>query len=516
MSEEIQLEQPTVQPEQESEQQATEQQEITQQVEAEVVSNQEEKTVESNGHVENKVEEPLATTTENGHHEEKQANGDSKIKQASNGSTSELEPEHFRKIFVGSLSYSTTEDTFREHFSQYGHLVDCVIMKENKTSKSRGFGFVTYDKMTCVDEVMRARPHKLDNRELEVKRATPREESGKPGAEASTHKLFVGAIKDGLGEEQLREYFAKYGQIDDCVIMRDKETQKPRGFGFVTFSDYDPVDKIVLEKFHVVAGQSVAVKKAMPKQDGPSDRSYNNNHHSGPSHHMNSNNKRPMNSQHNGNGNMNNNHGPKNFKGNYRGNQGPQQHQRNGGERSNHMNGDSGMNGQGLFGSFGNNMGSGGMNGSGSNAAPGLMGMPNNVNQLASIAQKMFEAMGNQGQMPTSLFGMPNSMMNGGGSNGNNNGGFRNKNGRSMNGGMGGPPSSNGNGMSNGHSNGGSYSNGYSMEPDAGFGHNGNHMPNNYGPKATAGGPMRPNPMGGGRGRNNGPYNPTMRRGGRH
>ncbi|RNA11456.1 heterogeneous nuclear ribonucleo A1 isoform X1 [Brachionus plicatilis] len=140
-------------------------------------------------------------------------------------------------------------------------------MKESKTGKSRGFGFITYTKSSMVDQLQQTRPHKLDGRELETKRATPREESGKPGAESSTNKLFVGAIKDGVCESDLQNYFGKYGKIDDCVIMRDKESNKLRGFGFVTFNDYDPVDKIVLEKFHHVNGQSVAVKKALPKDN---------------------------------------------------------------------------------------------------------------------------------------------------------------------------------------------------------------------------------------------------------
>jgi RNA recognition motif-containing protein len=99
-----------------------------------------------------------------------------------------------------------------------------------------------------VDEVMKNRPHKLDGRELETKRATPREEAGKPGAELTTKKLFVGAIKEGLTEDHLKEYFTPYGMITDCIIMREKESGKSRGFGFVSFDDYDPVDKIVCKK----------------------------------------------------------------------------------------------------------------------------------------------------------------------------------------------------------------------------------------------------------------------------
>ena len=46
-----------------------------------------------------------------------------------------LEPEQFRKLFIGSLNYVTSEETMRGYFGKFGDIVDCVIMKEPKTSK---------------------------------------------------------------------------------------------------------------------------------------------------------------------------------------------------------------------------------------------------------------------------------------------------------------------------------------------------------------------------------------------
>ena len=43
------------------------------------------------------------------------------------------------------------------------------------------------------------------------------------------------------------EYFGTYGAVEKIEIITDKETQKKRGFAFVTFTDYDPVDKICCE-----------------------------------------------------------------------------------------------------------------------------------------------------------------------------------------------------------------------------------------------------------------------------
>lgn len=96
-----------------------------------------------------------------------------------------------------------------------------------------------------VDEAMANRPHKIDGREVETKRAVPRDEIGKPEANLSVKKLFVGGIKDSVGEEDLKEYFSAYGTVTNVAVPINKETQSKRGFAFVEFDDYDPVDKVI-------------------------------------------------------------------------------------------------------------------------------------------------------------------------------------------------------------------------------------------------------------------------------
>ncbi|XP_074917183.1 heterogeneous nuclear ribonucleoprotein A1 isoform X6 [Chelonoidis abingdonii] len=182
-------------------------------------------------------------------------------------SESPKEPEQLRKLFIGGLSFETTDESLRGHFEQWGTLTDCVVMRDPNTKRSRGFGFVTYSTVEEVDAAMNARPHKVDGRVVEPKRAVSREDSQRPGAHLTVKKIFVGGIKEDTEEHHLRDYFEQYGKIEVIEIMTDRGSGKKRGFAFVTFDDHDSVDKIVIQKYHTVNGHNCEVRKALSKQE---------------------------------------------------------------------------------------------------------------------------------------------------------------------------------------------------------------------------------------------------------
>ena len=86
------------------------------------------------------------------------------------------------KLYVGNLSYETTEQGLRELFMQAGSVASVALIKEPGTNRSKGFAFV---EMSSQSEAQKAismfNGYTLDERQLAVNVARPREERGGGG-----------------------------------------------------------------------------------------------------------------------------------------------------------------------------------------------------------------------------------------------------------------------------------------------------------------------------------------------
>uniref|UniRef100_A0A915HH05 RRM domain-containing protein n=1 Tax=Romanomermis culicivorax TaxID=13658 RepID=A0A915HH05_ROMCU len=79
-----------------------------------------------------------------------------------------------KKAFVGGLPSDLTEVELKEILSIYGKVTDCTIMYDEKTLKSRGFGFIGFEDETVVDKLLKQQYIQIRNKQVEVKPARPR------------------------------------------------------------------------------------------------------------------------------------------------------------------------------------------------------------------------------------------------------------------------------------------------------------------------------------------------------
>lgn len=74
-------------------------------------------------------------------------------------------------------------------------------------------------------------------------------------------KIFISIIKTQIIViENLRQYFSQFGEVLDCVVMRDPATQRSRGFGFLTMKENSAIDKIVSQDHHNLDGKRVSTR----------------------------------------------------------------------------------------------------------------------------------------------------------------------------------------------------------------------------------------------------------------
>ena len=162
-------------------------------------------------------------------------------------------------------------------------------MRDGATGRSRGFGFLTFRDPRTVNIVM-VKEHYLDGKivrtsisipteapsrisyfnsrnessqflplsKIDPKRAIPRDEQER------TSKIFVGGVSQDATEQDFKEYFMQYGRVVDATLMIDKDTGRPRGFGFVTFDNESAVDA-TLQGDLMILGKPIEVKKAQPR-----------------------------------------------------------------------------------------------------------------------------------------------------------------------------------------------------------------------------------------------------------
>jgi RNA recognition motif-containing protein len=87
------------------------------------------------------------------------------------------------KLYVGNLSYATTEDDLRTLFAQAGAVASVAVIKDRDTGYSKGFAFIEMGSQAeAAKAIQMFNGYSLDSRDLKVNAARPREESNRYGS----------------------------------------------------------------------------------------------------------------------------------------------------------------------------------------------------------------------------------------------------------------------------------------------------------------------------------------------
>jgi RNA recognition motif-containing protein len=87
-------------------------------------------------------------------------------------------------------------------------------------------------------------------------------------------KLFVGNLPFSATEQSVRELFTPHGQIESLALINDRETGRPRGFGFIEMSNADATRAIQALNGKDVDGRAIKVNEAKERERSGGQRRY--------------------------------------------------------------------------------------------------------------------------------------------------------------------------------------------------------------------------------------------------
>ena len=94
--------------------------------------------------------------------------------------------------------------------------------------------------------------------------------------------IYVSNLSFNVQDEDLKEFFAEYGEVSSAKVIMDKMTNQSRGFGFVEMTDEEASKKAIAElDGATVEGRTIKVMEAKPKEDRPKNSSFGNNNRGG-------------------------------------------------------------------------------------------------------------------------------------------------------------------------------------------------------------------------------------------
>lgn len=184
--------------------------------------------------------------------------------------------EESKTCFIGKLSWNVDNDWLATEFADCGEVVSARVQMDRNTGKSRGFGFVEFANVEGANAAVALNGQKeIDGRVVNIDKTTPKAPNpegrakvfGDTPGEPST-VLFVGNVSFDTTEDQLWEVFAEYGEVKSVRLPTDRESGRPKGFGYVEFTDIESSKKAFEgAKGLDIGGRNIRLDFSQPRAD---------------------------------------------------------------------------------------------------------------------------------------------------------------------------------------------------------------------------------------------------------
>ncbi|XP_068818414.1 probable RNA-binding protein 23 isoform X5 [Capricornis sumatraensis] len=191
-----------------------------------------------------------------------------------------LSPEErdARTVFCMQLAARIRPRDLEDFFSAVGKVRDVRIISDRNSRRSKGIAYVEFCEIQSVPLAIGLTGQRLLGVPIIVQASQA--EKNRLAAMASNlqkgsggpMRLYVGSLHFNITEDMLRGIFEPFGKIDNIVLMKDSETGRSKGYGFITFSDSECARR-ALEQLNgfELAGRPMRIGHVTERPDGGTD-----------------------------------------------------------------------------------------------------------------------------------------------------------------------------------------------------------------------------------------------------
>jgi len=172
----------------------------------------------------------------------------------------------YTNIYINNVDENVSEEKFRELFTPFGNIKSVIVMKDDATGKSKGFGFINFETPEQAEKAVNEMNGKdINGKNIFVGRAqkkAERESELKQKFEQIKMEhlqkyqgvnLYIKNLEDDYDDDKLRAVFINYGTITSAKIMKDSKGNS-KGFGFVCFNSPEEATRAVTEMNGKIVG----------------------------------------------------------------------------------------------------------------------------------------------------------------------------------------------------------------------------------------------------------------------
>lgn len=168
-----------------------------------------------------------------------------------------------RKLFVRGLAWNTTSDTLCAAFQEHGEIEEGAVIIDKASGKSRGYGFITFKDISSARRALEAPSKLIDGRMAVCILASEGLTSvSTNNPDQAQRKLYIGGLSPETSSEMLLHFFSRHGEIEEGSVAYDKDTNKSRGFGFITYKSVEAAKKAIDDPQKSLGGRNITVKLA--------------------------------------------------------------------------------------------------------------------------------------------------------------------------------------------------------------------------------------------------------------